>query len=136
MKKVNIKTAITKKGYSAACDLLPGWVVSQEGDFGEFKKYVQESINFSIGCSKRSGESYPDEFKGDYDLVYEFDVQSLLEYYRGIFSFSALQIITGINQKQLSRYALGLSRPRKNQVEKIMVGLNKLACELMEITVE
>lgn len=134
MKRLKIQTARTENGYSAACNLLPGWVVSQEGDFEEFKNYVQESIDFYIDCAKQDGEPYPEEFKGEYELVYEFDVQSLLEYYRGIFSFSALQTITGINQKQLAHYASGLSRPRKTQIEKISFGLHKLAKEMMEVT--
>jgi len=96
---------------------------------------VQESIDFYVDCAKEDGRNYPSVFDGDYELVFKFDVQSLLEYYRGIFSFAALQAITGINQKQLAHYASGISKPRKNQVYKISNGLRKLAEELMAVSV-
>lgn len=67
--------------------------------------------------------------------MYRFNVQSLLEFYRGIFSFSALQTITGINQKQLAHYAAGISKPRKEQADKIASGLRRLAEELSAVTV-
>lgn len=135
MEKIIINTAHTENGYSGACTLLPGWVVAQGGDFEAFRKYVQESIDFYVDCAKEDGRDYPSVFDGDYELVFKFDVQSLLEYYRGIFSFAALQAITGINQKQLAHYASGISKPRKNQVDKISNGLRKLAEELMAVSV-
>ena len=70
-----------------------------------------------------------------YEIIYKFDVQSLLLYYQGIFSFSALQTITGINQKQLAHYAAGRSKPRQQQAKKIANGLHNLAKDLMSVTV-
>jgi len=135
MTNVIVNTALTQTGYCCSCDLLPGWICSGTDDFDAFKKYVQESIDFYIDCAKKDGDKYPAVFDGDYDIVYKFDVQSLLEYYRGIFSFSALQTITGINQRQLCHYASGLSKPRPAQREKIATGLHKLAQELLTVTV-
>ena len=135
MEKIIIETARTESGYSCACDLLPGWVVAYGDDFEGFKEYVQESIDFYIEGAREDGTPYPAVFDGEYEVVYRFDVRSLLDYYRGIFSFSALQTITGINQKQLAHYASGLSKPRRKQVEKIAAGLRKLADELRTVTV-
>ena len=135
MEKIIIETARTESGYSCSCDLLPGWVVAYGNDFEGFKDYVQESINFYIEGAREDGTPYPAVFDGEYEVVYRFDVRSLLDYYRGIFSFSALQTITGINQKQLAHYASGLSKPRRKQVEKIAAGLRKLADELHAVTV-
>lgn len=135
MEKVIMDTARTEDGYSCTCSLLPGWVVAKSGDFDEFKQYVTESIDFFIECAKEDGAGYPAVFDGEYDIVYKFDVQSLLEYFRGIFSFSALQTITGINQKQLCHYASGVSKPRREQAEKIAAGLHRLAKELESVTV-
>ena len=128
-------TARTEQGYSCACSLLPGWVVAYTGDFDGFRKLCKECIDFYIEGAKEDGESYPAVFDSEYEIVYKFDVQSLLDYYRGIFSFSALQTITGINQKQLAHYASGLSKPRPAQAEKIANGLHKLAEELQVVTV-
>lgn len=135
MNKVIIDTARTMQSYSAACNLLPGWVVAYSGDFDGFRQYVQESIDFEIECAKDKGKTYPKVFDEEYELVFKFDVQSLLEYYRGIFSFASLQLITGINQKQLAHYASGISKPRPVQAEKIANGLHRLAKELQMVTV-
>ena len=135
MDKVVIETARTENGYSGACELLPGWIVATTGDLDNSKKEVVVSIRFYVDCSKKDGDEYPAVFDGEYELVYKFDVQSLLLYYQGIFSFSALQTITGINQKQLAHYAAGRSKPRPQQAEKIARGLHDLAKDLMSVTV-
>ena len=135
MNKVIIDTARTEQEYSAACSLLPGWIVAYSGDFEGFRQYVQESIDFEIEGYKERGTAYPDVFDGEYELYFKFDVRSLLDYYRGIFSFASLQLITGINQKQLAHYASGISKPRPAQAEKIANGLHRLANELQMVTV-
>lgn len=135
MEKVEIETARVGDCYSGSCDLLPGWVVSHRGTFDEFRAYVAESIGFYLDCARKDGDSYPSVFDGDYEVVYKFDVQSLLQFYQGIFSFSALETITGINQKQLAHYAAGRSKPRRQQREKIASGLNSLAREMLQVTV-
>lgn len=135
MERVVMTVARTDTGYCCNCDLLPGWIVAGSDDFGEFRKEVQESVDFYVDCARQDGEKYPAVFDGDYEIVYKFDVASLLDYYRGIFSFSALQTITGINQKQLCHYASGVSKPRPKQAAKIADGLHHLARDLMTVTV-
>lgn len=135
MEKVVMKAERTETGYCCACDLLPGWVAAYNDDINGFKDFVQESIDFYIECAKGDGDEYPAILDGEYEIVYDFDVASLLEYYRGIFSFSALQTITGINQKQLAHYAMGISKPRPKQVEKIKNGLRRLAQDIQMVTV-
>lgn len=135
MEKVVIKTSRVDDCYSGACEILPGWVVACTGSFEDFQKEVKDSIRFYVDCARKDKEEYPAIFDNDFELVYKFDVQSLLLYYQGIFSFSALQAITGINQKQLAHYAAGRSKPRAQQAEKIANGLHKLAKDLMTVTV-
>lgn len=135
MKKVVINTARTEKGYSGNCDLINGWIVACSGSFSEFKREVEESIQFYLDCSKEDGVEYPSIFDEEYELEFKFDVQSLLLFYQGIFSYSALENITGINQRQLSHYAAGRSKPRKAQTDKIANGLKGLAEEMLCITV-
>lgn len=135
MEKVIIKAARTDNGYCCSCDIIPGWVVAYTGDIDGFKDYVQESVDFWLEGRKEKEENYPKVFDGDYELVYDFDIATLLDYYRGVFSFSALQTITGINQKQLAHYASGVSTPRPKQIEKIKVGLRKLAKDIEMVTV-
>lgn len=135
MENVVIKAARTDEGYCCACDLMPRWVVAYTGDLDGFKQYVQESVDFWLEGRREDGDDYPKVFDGDYQLVYDFDVATLLDYYRGIFSFAALQEITGINQKQLSHYASGISKPRPKQTEKIKSGLRRLAKDIEMVTV-
>lgn len=135
MEKIIMNTARTDTGYCCSCDLLPGWVVSGPSDFNQFKKEVEDSILFYVECAKKDGDEYPAILDGTYEIIYKFDVRALLEYYRGIFSFAALEHITGINQKQLAHYASGRSKPRPQQAEKISSGLHHLANELMTVTV-
>lgn len=135
MKNLTMNTAITENGYSCTCDLLPGWVVANSGSFEEFMKEVCESIDFYKRCAIADGEEYPSLLDEEYEIKYKFNVRSLLEHYRGIFSFSALQTITGINQKQLAHYASGVSTPREQSARKIAEGLQRLASELSAVTV-
>lgn len=134
MNKVIMKASRTESGYSCVCDLLPGWVVAYTGAMDGFKDYVKESIDFYIEGRQLDGEEYPSVFDEPYEIVYDFDTATLLDYYRGIFSFSALQAITGINQKQLAHYASGVSKPRPPQAMKIKNGLRRLAHDIEMVT--
>lgn len=48
-----------------------------------------------------------------YVVISKYDSQSLLQHYKGIFTNSALERITGINQKQIQHYASGLKSQEK-----------------------
>lgn len=56
-------------------------------------------------------------------------------HYQNIFSFAALQYITGVNQRQLWHYAAGRSKPRQRQAEKIVNSLRNLGKELVALSV-
>ncbi len=130
-----MRASRTENGYCCVCDLLPGWMVAYSGDMDGFKDYVQESIDFYVEGRREDGGKYPSVFDGEYEVLYDFDVATLLDYYRGIFSFAALQVITGINQKQLAHYANGVSTPRPKQAEKIKSGLRRLAKDIQMVTI-
>ena len=134
MEKVIISTSKTEKGFSASCELLPGWIVSFTGSFSDFINYVQESIDFYIDCAKTDHESYPAVFDTPYELLFRMDIQSLLYCYDKILTRAALSRMTGINQRQLGHYICGRSKPRKPQSEKIVNALHALGKELQAIT--
>ena len=79
--------------------------------------------------------SYSPLKTAEYELSYQFDVETLLYYYQKIFTKAALEHITGINQRQLSHYACGRSKPRKEQAEKIVKALHALGNELISVSV-
>ncbi|MCF8358614.1 MAG: hypothetical protein K9H26_07635 [Prolixibacteraceae bacterium] len=68
------------------------------------KKEVIDGIAFHLEGMKEDNEPIPEIFQGDYNLSYKWDVESLMHYYKGIFTKSALEKMTGINQRQLGHY--------------------------------
>ena len=134
MKKVLVSVSKTDNGFSASCDLLPGWVVAFTGNFDEFVAYVKESIDFYVACAKEDGEEYPAIFDEDYSFIFRMNTQSLLLYYNKILSRAAIARLTGVNEKQLGHYLCGISKPREKQSEKIRKGIHKFAEELYNIT--
>ena len=135
MKKVIVNVAKTPGGYSASCDILPGWILGTNGSFDDFKTELQESIDIFVEWAKEDGEEYPNVFDGEYCFEYKFNVESLLCCYNGILSRSALSRLTGINEKQLEHYACGRSRPRQAQKVKIIEALHQLGNELLAVSV-
>lgn len=75
----------------------------------------------------------PSFLEKEYELIYKFDTASLLNYYKGIFTNSALERITGINQKQIQHYASGHRNPRLAQRIKIETALHNLGKELLAV---
>jgi len=134
MEQVIISTSKTENGFSASCELLPGWIVAFTGSFSEFVNYVKESIDFYVDCAKMDHDTYPSVFDNDYELLFKMDIQSLLYCYDKILTRAALSRMTGINQRQLGHYICGRSKPRKPQSERIVNALHELGKELQSIT--
>lgn len=133
---LTINVSKTPDGYSASCDMLPGWIVAHNGDFESFEEYIRESIDFYVECAESDGDTYPQILVSpNLFIKYKFDIQSLLTHYQNIFSFAALQYITGVNQSQLWHYSAGRSKPRQKQAEKIVNALNRLGKELVSLSV-
>lgn len=135
MEKVFISTSKTENGFSASCDLLPGWVVTYTGNFSDFVSYVQESIDFYVDCAKKDEDEYPSVFDGEYELSFRMSVQSILYCYEKILTRASLSRLTGINEKQLGHYICGRSKPRQAQTDKIVSALHSLGRELQSVAV-
>ena len=105
------------------------------GDTAEAAKMdMRLQMDFFKKAAIEDNFSYPDFLDGDFEILYKFDTESLLEYYSGILSLSGLEKITGIHQKQLWNYLHRKSKPRKAQVERIEKGLHTLGSELIAIS--
>ena len=61
----------------------------------------------------------PEILQGDYELVYEFDIEALLKHLDGTVMKTALSKASGINVMQLSHYSSGL----KNRAKSILSAL-------------
>lgn len=132
MEKIVVTVELSDNNYSAFLEALPGCVSTGE-TFDELKKNINEAVIFHLAGMNEDGDDIPKQFTEAYQLVFRFDTQSLLQHYNGIFTNAALERITGINQRQLQRYASGISKPRHQQAIKIENALHKLGKELSVI---
>jgi predicted RNase H-like HicB family nuclease len=133
MEKVTVTVGLTENNYSAHVIIGDGIAVATGKTFDELKQQMQEAVEFHLEGMKEDNEEIPDAFASGYTLVYLFDPESLLHHYNGIFTHSALEKLTGINQRQLQRYASGASKPRLPQSQKIQSALHRLGKELLAV---
>lgn len=130
MNKIYVIIERSKDGFCAYGETVDGiWGMGETVQ--EAKKYAEASL--SLFLENNSTEHIPEELKMPHELVYKFDTQSLLKYYKGIFTNAALERITGIHQKQIQHYATGLKKPRRTQTKKIETALHKLGNELISL---
>jgi len=101
----------------------------------EVKKNIEEAVELHVKSSIEDNDPLPDVFKGDFELSFHTSVEALLNHYSGIFTKAALSRITGINERQLWFYAAGRRKPRKEQRERIEMGLHKLGEELISVEI-
>ena len=94
------------------------------------RKNVLEGLRLYIEQNK---DNLPEILKGDYDIEFKYDVQSFLKRYSRHLSLSGLEIVTGINKKQLSHYVTGRKNPRKNTVRKIEKSIHDFAKDLSKV---
>ena len=133
MKTIEATVSRAKDGfYAISCnnEMFSGGGLSAE----EAKSDMLTQMAFFKITAIEEGFSYPEFLDEDFDIVYKFDVESLLQYYSGILSLSGMERITGIHQKQLWSYLHGNSKPRKPQVAKIEKALHSLGNEFLSIS--
>lgn len=129
MKHIKIIIEKTKDNYSAYAENIEGIYGG-----GETVSDAKQSILDAIKLYKKyNKKNIPKILDGEYEIIYKFDTQSLLNYYKGIFTNASLERITGIKQKQIQHYASGLKKPRAAQKQKIQDSLHILAGELMAV---
>lgn len=120
-----------------SADMFSAYAENVAGIYGggDTVEEAKQSILDSIALLKEynTQDDIPSLLKGDYSIVYHFDAESFLNYYKGIFTNAALEKITGINQRQLQHYSSGLKKPRQPQLRKIEDGLHRLAAELQSV---
>lgn len=100
----------------------------------EAKADMAEQMRVYKNTLKELGMKYPDFLDGEFEIEYDYDIESILHYYvgSGKLSLAGLEKITGINQKQLWAYLNG-TKPRKPQRERIARGLHSFSEELRSI---
>jgi len=132
MKKNIVEISYTGNNFSASVPSLPG-CVSVGNTPREVEENIQEAIDFHLEGMEEGGASIPSGFKKNYELIFRFDTQTLLLYYKGIFKATAIEALTGINQKQILQYSSGTKKPRLAQRKKIEEALHQLGSSLLSI---
>jgi predicted RNase H-like HicB family nuclease len=133
MEKVLVTVGMTENNYSASVVIGDGIAVATGKTFEELKNQMAEAVDFHLEGMREDGDEIPAMFQGEFMLVFRFDTESLLQHYNGIFTNAALGRLTGINQRQLQRYASGASKPREEQAHKIETALHHLGKELLAV---
>lgn len=133
MNKVTVLIGKTENNYSAMVEELDGFVCTAD-TFDELKKEVTEGVSFHLEGLKEDNDPIPVVFQEEYNFIFKWSTESLLNYYQGIFTNSALERLTGINQKQLWHYAHGQKEPRPSTRKKISDALHRLGEELLSVS--
>ena len=127
MKTVEVIVEHAGKNLSAYIEGIP--IITVGNDMEEIKYNVREAIELYL----EDNDNPCDILSEEYELKFKLDATTFINYYSNIFTMSALSRITGINQRQMWRYAAGKNIPRKKQLEKIQKGIQTLASELQSI---
>ena len=133
MKQIHVILELGKDGYGVSFDEVPNAF-----GFGETvelaKADAKAALEGLIFVLNKYNNPIPDILQGEYELIFEFDIEALLKYIDGTVTKRALAKASGINPVQLSHYSSGLKKPRKKQREKIITGLHKLGRELLALS--
>ena len=112
--------------YAENCDGIYGAGHTVE----EAKQNVMEGLRLFI---QHNSDNLPEILQGEYEIEYHFDVHSFLKHYSTVFTKSALQRMTGINQTQLSHYVSGFRKPSAKTVKRLDTAIQGLSKELSQV---
>jgi predicted RNase H-like HicB family nuclease len=129
-KKIKIIIERSDDCYSSYAENVPG-IYGQGDTVDDAKQSALDGLDLLLKYN--DSENIPNILKGKYEIVFKFDAESFLNFYKKIFTNAALERMTGINQKQFQHYASGLKKPRLVQVKKIENAMHILGRELMSV---
>ncbi|MCQ2199112.1 MAG: type II toxin-antitoxin system HicB family antitoxin [Paludibacteraceae bacterium] len=132
MKKVTVMIEYADNNLSAyVCDV--DGITATGKDEKKVKESVKEAIELYVETCNEMELEIPDILKGEYEIEYEYDLCSFLNAYSKVLSKSALESLTGVNQKQLWHYASGKRKPSKQTLEKVADSIHAFAEELCKV---
>lgn len=129
-KEIRIVIERSNDSYGSYAENVEG-IYGQGNTVEEAKQSALDAIE--LLKKYNTPENIPAMLKSNYTVVFKFDTESFLNYYKKIFTNAALERLTGINQKQFQHYASGLKKPRPAQVKKIETAIHNLGRELMAV---
>ena len=75
MEKVTVDIYYTGNNYSAHAPILLG-CISTAATLSEMKKNIKEAIEFHVESNLEDGDTIPEVFKGEYELVFSRTVHN------------------------------------------------------------
>lgn len=105
------------------------------GLLGQGKTVVEAKDDFQT-CIEEMKEIYNEDAKPfpKFTVVYLYDAASFLQSYSKKISLAGLELITGINQRQLSQYLNGYRSPSQRTVKKIEESIHSFGKELSQVS--
>lgn len=125
-----VEVIVEHAGKNLSAYIKGASVITVGNNMKEIEDNMKEAIELYLEDNPNPCEILSEE----YELKFQLDATTFINYYSNIFTMSALSRITGINQRQIWRYAAGKNIPRRQQLEKIQKGIQKLTTELQSIS--
>jgi len=113
----------TSTGYSAYCENES--IFTTGNSIPEINVNILEATNFHL--------EEDDEMITMDNIKVELDLEQLFEYFNVLNAKHLAQRI-GMNETLLNHYVKGRKKPSKNQLKKIMEGLQQVGRELQDVT--
>jgi predicted RNase H-like HicB family nuclease len=133
MKTITVVLEKGKDGYGVSFEGIPN-VYGFGETVEEAKADAKAALEGFVKVLQLHGKPLPEVLQGKYALDFIFDTSAILAYIGGTVTQSALAKASGIAPAQLSHYATRRKRPRPEQRNKIVLGLHKIAEELLEVS--
>ena len=112
MEKIKALVGWCNKNYSVTTDdydRLNGTIITTGATFEGLQKEFESALKFHIEGCLADGDSLPEWLMcGDYEIEYELTTSALLHRLDGILTRSAIARVSGINERQIGHYALGI----------------------------
>ena len=137
MEIINVLVGWHNKNYSATTedyDRLNGIVIATGSTFEKLQKEFESALRFHIeGCLSDGDILREWLLSGDYKIEYELTASALLHRLDGIVTRSAIARVSGINERQIGHYALGIRTPRPEKRKQIIDGIRQISKELASV---
>jgi predicted RNase H-like HicB family nuclease len=137
MNRIKVLVGWSNKNYSATThdyERLNGIIIATGNSLEELKTKFEDALQVHIDVCIEAGDTFPEWLlSGNYQLEYEMATSALLHRLDGILTRSAIARITGINERQLGHYALGIRNPRPEKRKQIINGIHQISRELASV---
>ncbi|MDR1102651.1 MAG: type II toxin-antitoxin system HicB family antitoxin [Tannerella sp.] len=132
MKQIHVTLEMGKEGFGVSFEEFPcvfGFGETVEAARADAKSALD---GYAVALGK-CNRPVPEILQGEYELVYQFDMEALLKHIEGTVTKTALAKAAGINPTQLTHYSTGLKKPRKEQRDKIISALHRIGKDLLSV---